>query len=169
MILAALMLLQAAAQPALLPPPVVSAQPSRPTIAAGTPVRLATAGLLYSRSLRQGQRFGLEVAEDVLAGGRVVIAKGTPATGEVSSTTEKGIFGKGAKFTIEPLFIDLPGTRVMLTGQLTGEGKKQVVAAAATTLLVTSLGMFITGKSATLPAGSRLDAYVRTDVTLPPQ
>lgn len=101
--------------------------------------------------------------------GRIAIAKGAAATGEVASITEKGVFGKSAAFTIQPTFVDLPGQRVNLTGSHVQQGKKQVVAAAATTLLVTSFGLFISGKSATLPAGSELTGFVRTEAILSPR
>lgn len=169
MILAAALLFQAAPEMPALSSPIPVVQPWRPVLAAGTPLRLMTAGPIDSRNLRQGQRFALVVAEDLLVDGKVVIAKGTAATGEVASITEKGMFGKSAAFTIQPTFIDLPGQRVTLTGEHVEQGKKQVVAAAATTLLVTSLGMFITGKSATLPAGSLLTGFVRTEAILSPR
>lgn len=169
MILAAALLLQMLPDVPAMPPPILATQPWRPVLAAGTPVRLMTAGPIDSRNLRQGQRFALVVAADVVVDGKVVIAKGTAATGEVASITEKGMFGKGAAFTIQPAFIDLPGQRVTLTGEHVQQGKKQVAAAAATTLLITSFGMFITGKSATLPAGSELQAFVRTEAVLSPR
>lgn len=168
MILVALLMQTAVAEPAA-PAPIAAVQPWRPVLQAGTPVQLVTTGVIDSRSIRQGQRFGMAVAADVMVDGKVAIPKGTPATAEVASTTEKGMFGKAAAFTIEPLFIEFPGQRVTLAGELTGQGKKQVAAAAATTVLVSALGMFITGKSATLPAGSELGAYIRTDAVLPPR
>ena len=102
------------------------------TLPAGTPVQLATVGEINSRSIRQGQRFALTVTEDVRVGDRLVILRGTPAVGEVESLREKGMFGKAAKFSLMPLFVDLPGVRVNLAGERSQRGKKAVTEAAVT-------------------------------------
>lgn len=133
---------------------------------AGTPIRFVTNAAIDSRSVRQGQRFALTVADDVKIGDFVAIPKGTPAVGEILSLSEKGMFGKNAKFSLQPLFIDWAGKRINLTGRFDQAGQKQVTAAAITTFGITGFGIFITGKSATLPAGSELTGAVRTDTTL---
>lgn len=164
-----------AAQAAVSAGVPVSSLPARPSIAApspvilaaGTAVQMKTKSALDSRSIRQGQRFELIVTNDVLSGGRVVIPAGTSAVGEVLSLSEKGMFGKGAKFALQPLFIEFHGERINLAGRTDELGDKQVTAAAITTVL-TPFGLFITGKSASLPAGSPLNATVRTDTPIRP-
>src|SRR4249919_3707881 len=93
---------------------------------AGTQIRFVTDAELRSQSLLQGQRFGLTVAEDVMAGSILVIPRGTPAVGEIDSLSEKGMFGKSAKFTLRPLFIELGGKRVNLEGVTPRKGDKAV-------------------------------------------
>jgi hypothetical protein len=132
---------------------------------AGTPIRLATVGPISSRSVVQGQRFALEVVEDVRAGQNLVIPRGTPATGEVADISGKGMLGKAARLVIQPLFVELAGKRVNLVGDSEHRGKDATVAAAAVTLL-TPFGLFITGKTAVIPVGAPLFARVRSDVSL---
>jgi hypothetical protein len=136
------------------------------TLAAHTPVRLTTDGTIDSRSIRQGQRFALTVADDVIIGSKIVIPRGAPAAGEIESLSEKGMFGKSARFALRPLYVDVAGQRVNLTGTSERKGKDAVAAAAITTVLTNGLGLFITGKSAVLPAGSSLSGEVRNDVTI---
>ncbi len=80
--------------------------------------------------------------------------------------TGKGMFGKPGSLMLRPLFVELGGQRINLDGVIEQRGKKQVGGAAVATVAVGALGLIITGKSATLPAGSRLDGRVRSDVTV---
>ena len=160
MILAALALLAAqapAAQPAaggiLLP--------------AATPIQLSTVDVLDSRSIRQGERFALRVSEDVLVGSTVVIPKGSAAVGEVEAVSGKGMVGKAGRLIVRPLFVEVGGQRVNLVGMTKERGADSTTGVAVGSLLLSGWGVFITGKSASVPAGSPLPGQVRTDVTLP--
>lgn len=153
MILAALALILAQQEQAVLP--------------AGTSIRLATLGPIDSRSVKQGQRFALRVTEDVTVGSRIVIPRGTDAVGEVEALSGKGMFGKAAKLTLAPLFVDVAGQRVNLVGTSVEKGSDATAGAAVGTVLVGVFGLIITGKSATVPTGSILFGRVRTDVAIP--
>ena len=140
---------------------------ARVTIPAGTPVHFTTAVALDSRSVRQGQRFELRVADDVRIGPATVIPKGAPAVGEVEAVSGKGMVGKAGKLVLQPLFIELSGERVYLTGTAVERGADATTGVAVGSLLLSGLGMFITGKSASLPPGTRIDGRIRTEVNLP--
>lgn len=164
MIAAAALLLSLQAAPVSAPVPVPSGSVVLP---AGTSVRFTTNGPIDSRSIRQGQRFGLTVADDVIIGTSTLIPRGTPAVGEVEAVSDRTQFGKGAKFTLRPLFIEFGGQRINLVGTATTKGRNQVGAAAVTTVLIGGIGLLITGRSATLSAGSELRGEIRSDVSLP--
>lgn len=136
------------------------------TIRAGTPVQLTTETSLDSRSVRQGQRFTVIVAEDVTDGAHVLIAKGTRAVGEVEAVSGKGMFGKAGSLLLRPLFVEVAQQRINLEGAEEARGKEQLGGAAVATVLTGGFGLFITGKSATVPAGSILRARVRSDATI---
>ena len=162
------LLLQAAMPAITANPPAASASAAQPLrLPAGTQIRFTTDAALDSRSLVQGQRFGLKVADDVVVGSALVIPRGTPAVGEVDSLREKGMLGKSAKFVVRPLFIDLAGRRINLVGNNAHSGDRAVTESAIATAVVT-FGVFITGKSATLPAGSVLHGAVRDDAVVSP-
>ena len=132
-----------------------------------TPVRFVTEAAIDSRSVRQGQRFTIIVAEDVAADGRIVLPKGARAIGEVDAVTGKGMFGKPGSLVLRPLFIEQGDQRIYLDGVMEQRGQKQVGGAAAATVLTGGFGLIITGKSATVPAGATLEGRIRSDVTLP--
>lgn len=162
MIATALALLAAQVQ---VDPAVATAAPALTQLPAGTPMRLATLAEISSRAVVQGQRFALQVADDVTVDDKVLIPKGTPATGEVEAISGKGMFGKPARLVLQPLFVEVGGHRVNLVGDAEHRGKDATAGAAAVTL-ITPLGLFITGKTAVVPAGTPLFARVRSDVTL---
>lgn len=169
MILAAILLAVAAGGIQTKPEAIAQPTAARTIIlSAGTPVRLTTTATIDSRSIIQGQRFGLTVADDVLVGSRLVIPRGSLAVGEVESLSGKGMFGKAAKFALTPLFIEIDGQRLNLTGSRAQSGGNGVAAAAVTTALIGALGLFITGKSATLPPGSVILGAIRIDVSIRP-
>jgi hypothetical protein len=164
-----MLLVQAGAmQPSASPAPVAIQDIRSVALSAGTQIRFVTDAELHSKSLIQGQRFTMTVAEDVMAGQVVAIPRGTAAVGEVESLSETGMFGKSAKFTLRPLFIELAGKRINLDGLTPRKGDKAVTEAAIATVLTGGLGVFITGKSARLPGGSIIMGTVRNDTVIAP-
>jgi hypothetical protein len=155
--------------PALAPPQATSQQlVAMLVLPAGTPVRLSTVDLLDSRSVSQGQRFKLQVVENVTVGSIVVIPRGTAAVGEVEAVSGKGMVGKSGRLVLRPLFIEIAGRRVNLVGTSSESGKDATGGVAVASVLTNGLGLFITGRSASVPPGSAILGQVRTDVTLPP-
>lgn len=143
-------------------------QPAAPSgvLPAGTPVRFVTDSVIDSRTVQQGQRFTIIVAEDVSVGSTLVLPKGARAIGEVEAVSGKGMFGKSGSLVLRPLFVEWGGQRINLEGVTEQRGKEQVGGAAVTTALLGGFGLIITGKSATVPAGSPLNGRIRSDVTL---
>ena len=137
------------------------------TLPAGTTVRLLTTGAIHSRSVIQGQRFGLQVADDVMVGSHIIIPRGTPAVGEVEAVSGKGMFGKAARLTLRPLFVEVGNERVNLVGLSEEAGADATAGAAVATILAGAFGLVITGKSAVVPAGSAILAKVRRDAEIP--
>jgi hypothetical protein len=143
--------------------------PSRITVLpAGTELRLVTIEPLSSRTTAQGQRFPLAVLDDVQAGGRVIIPRGTRAVGEVEALSGTGMFGQGGRLLLRPLFVEIGGRRVNLVGTLKQRGDGTMAEAAVTTALLGGLGLVVTGKSAVVPAGSLIFGRIRDDVAVEP-
>lgn len=133
---------------------------------ADTLVRMATVERLSSKRAHQGQRVDLEVTEDVLVDGQVVIRRGARAVGEVARVVEKGVMGKSGKLRIRAMFIDLGGSRIRLDGEARDRGKSGAAPVVGAAVLIGVSGAFISGTSAVLPAGSPIDGRVYRDVPL---
>jgi hypothetical protein len=112
-----------------------------------------------------GQTFRLTVAYDVKVAGTTVIPSGTPAVGEITFKTGKGIFGKSGKLEVELRHVDLNGQRIPLTGKYRQEGEGNTTAAIGAVVLAAGL-LFVTGKSAVIPRGKELSGYTAQSTTI---
>lgn len=140
---------------------------SGPVLRHGTRVPMQTVEPLSSKRARQGQRFDLEVSEDVRVDGLLVIPKGAHGVGEVSRIVEKGLMGKPGKLEVRVMFVEVGGTRIRLDGKARdkgGSGAAGVIIMAPLVGLTTAA--LVTGKSAVIPAGSTIDGFVYQDVPL---
>ena len=132
----------------------------------GTRVPMKTVEPLSSKSAHQGQRFPLEVSDDVRVGGMVVIPKGARGIGEVSRVVTKGMMGKAGKLEVRIMFVEVGGNRIRLDGVAEDRGKSGAAPVALAAPLVGVSAAFFTGTSAVIPAGSVIDGYVFKDVPL---
>lgn len=105
-----------------------------------------------------GHMFRLTVAYDIRVQGTIVIPSGTPAIGEVTKRTGKGVFGKSGKMEVELRHVDLNGRRIPVTGKFRQEGEGNTLAAVGAIFLTAPL-LFVTGKSAVIPRGRELTGY----------
>lgn len=135
---------------------------------AGSIVPLLTRDVLSSKTHRKGDIVTLEVAQDVLAENRVVIAQGSPVVAQISEAEEKGLMGRPGKLSARVLYLDLPDGPVRLSGELATQGKSNTGTATAATALVSGFAFIISGKSAVIPAGTELVAVLDRDVRLNP-
>jgi hypothetical protein len=160
MILAALLALAA-------PAPIVALPPStRPLLQARTPVALALVTELNSETAKQGDRFELEVAEDVKAGPRTAIPKGARAYGEVVRQSGKGGFGRAGNLEVRLLHVMLGDRIVRLDGSREEQGANRQGVAIATGVVAGAFGLLIKGKHASIPAGTRMTGYTYRDLPL---
>jgi Bacterial SH3 domain len=70
-------------------------------LARQTPVRLKLGRELSSATVHVGEEVNFEVAQDVIVGGLIVIAKGAPAIGAVSEAEPKKRMGKAGKVNVQ--------------------------------------------------------------------
>lgn len=133
------------------------------TIPVDTSIAVSTTADLTSKKARKGDQLALQVAEDVVIDGVVVIKKGTAAVGRIGLARDTGAFGQSGKLEIEPLFIQMANAVVRLKGGASEKGS--IEAPAAVGLLILTPGF--TGRSAKIPAGTRIPARVLRAVTVP--
>lgn len=131
----------------------------------GTPVALETVGELSSRSQVKGDMIPLRVASDVLVQGTLMVRAGTEAVGQVVDAQAKGAMGMSGRIVIRPLYAKAGGRIIRLSGQSTNAGS--VTAGAVLGTVALAMPVF-TGRSATIPAGTKFTAMVEKTVRLTP-
>ena len=137
-----------------------------PVLKGGTEVPMKTVSRISSLQARQGERFDLEVTQDVLADGRVAIPRGSRGIGEVRRVVSKGMMGKSGKLEVQVLFVEIGGRRIRVDGLAADRGKAGTVGVVGVAVLAGAFGGFVTGTSAVIPAGTELSGYVFKDVRL---
>ena len=128
----------------------------------GTDVRLATAQPLSSKTNVKGDLVQLTVAADVRIGDQVVIPAGTVAVGQISDARAQGAMGMSGRLVIRPLYLQVHGRTVRLTGS---EREKRSVEAGAV-IGMAVLGPAFTGRSANIPAGTLVLAMTEKSAVL---
>jgi hypothetical protein len=167
---------QVAAVPVATPQPVAAAvspiaAPSTTSamLRVGTPVPLRLLETLTTKGkqLRVGQRFRMEVVEDVMVGGYKVIPAGSPAVGEVTDVRNKGMWGKSGHLAARMLYTTVNGRQIRLSGAFDDKGVAGGVGAVAVSAIVfLPAGFFMTGTSAIVPSGAQVKGFVDEDVPL---
>lgn len=104
------------AAPVTTPAPVapvvaVAPAPVQATLPANTEVLLSMNEELSTKGgkIEVGTKFRLSVVNDIKLNGYTVIPRGTPAVGEVTWKTGKGMFGKSGKMEVDIRHLDLNG------------------------------------------------------------
>lgn len=128
------------------------------TLLDSTPIRMKLGKALSSADAQVGDEVNLEVSEDVVVDGFLVIAKGAIASGVVNEVEPKKILGRGGKLSLLVRSVRLADNEqaVLRSG---GEGKGSSSTA----------GMVIPvmhGKDITFPKGMEFTAYVNGDTRL---
>jgi hypothetical protein len=123
-----------------------------------TPVRMKLGRALSSSDAQVGDEVDLEVSEDVVVDGFLIIAKGANATGVVNEAEPKKALGRGGKLGVLVRSVRLANNQeaVLRSG---GEGKGSSSTA----------GMVIPvmrGKDITFPKGMEFTAFVNGDTRL---
>jgi hypothetical protein len=131
---------------------------------AGTSVRLRTLSSLNSQENKAGQEFDLETAEDVMLDGRVVIPRGSRATGELTLVKKKGMWGKSGKLEGRFVSIRAGGREIAIRGTLNDKGVTGTAGVVGAIVVLPIAGFFVTGTSADIPAGSTFSARTESDI-----
>jgi hypothetical protein len=146
--------------PAKTPDPLLNAPASAQFLILldSTPIRMKLCKSLSSSDAQVGDEVDLEVTEDVIVDGFLVIAKGANAVGVVNEAEPKKALGRGGKLGVLVRSVRLTNNQeaVLRSG---GEGKGSSSAA----------GMVIPvlhGKDITFPKGTDFTAYVNGDTRL---
>lgn len=127
----------------------------------GHRVQIEIVDKLTSRTHQKGNVVAMRVAENVVVGGRVAIAAGTPVTGQISDSADKGGMGASGMLTVRPLFLRTNGAVVRLMGDTPERGTLPAGSVIGMPFIVT-----LSGRSAVIEPGTPLIGMVEKEVTL---
>jgi len=157
------------AEAPVVAPPIAAPVSTNAMLRTGTevPLRLSEELTTKGKKLRVGQRFHMQVAEDVKVQGVTVIPVGSPAVGEITDVRNKGMWGKSGHLAGRMLYVTVNGRQIRLSGAFDDKGVAGGVGAVAVSAIVfLPAGFFMTGTSAMLPAGTAVKGFIDEDVPL---
>lgn len=145
-------------------PVVIGGAVSSNILPAGTEIAMRTTTEISSKTARVGERFALEVVDDVRLNGQTVIRAGTAGVGEVTSVTKKGMFGKSGKIATRLVSVRVGDQNVRIRGAVGDRGKSGTAGTVGAMVFVPVAGFFVTGTSAVIPPNTTAVGYLESDL-----
>ncbi|MFK3888460.1 hypothetical protein [Sphingomonas sp. NPDC079357] len=130
------------------------------------PLKLSEELTTKGKKLRVGQRIHLETSEPIIVQGVTVIPVGSPAMGEITDVKNKGMWGKSGHLGARVLYVTVNGRQIRLSGAFDDKGTAGTAGVVGAAVLLPVAGFFVTGTSATVPAGTMVKGFVDEDVPL---
>ena len=149
---------------------VVQEQAVGNVLRAGAPVPVALSEFLTTKGkrLKVGQRVQLEVAQDVLLNGRVVIPARSPVEGVLTEVRNKGMWGKSGGIHLQIKSVNINGTDIRLKGEMDSRGETGTAGVVGAIVVLPVAGFFVTGTSAEMPLNMPGRAFLDQDIALAP-
>jgi hypothetical protein len=149
---------------------VVEQQSSGNILRAGAPVPVALSQALTTKgkTLKVGQPVQLEVAQDVMLNGRVVIPARSPVEGVLTHVRNKGMWGKSGAIQLAIKSVTINGTKVRLKGEMDDRGETGTAGVVGAIVALPVAGFFVTGTSAEMPLNMPGRAFLDEDIALAP-
>lgn len=132
----------------------------------GTEVRLRLLEDISSATATQGQRFNMELDDDIRVDGVVVVPRGAKALGTVVHAKKRGFMGKGGELNVMVDYLIVNDERIRLRASSGQEGDDKVGATVALTVLFGPLGLLKRGKDIELNPGLVIPAYIDQTVEI---
>ena len=141
-----------------------------------TLVKIKLVTPLDSKRNKTGDAVEFEVAEDLYAGGMMVLPKGAPGNGKLTKVEQAQNFGRDAKLEVN--FEKVTALDLTLVPTVLGEKAKKETESTATAagagfagmILLGPIGVvgaaFVHGKNITVPAGTTLFIQTQADAEL---
>lgn len=149
---------------------VVPQQAPGNVLRAGAPVPVALSEYLTTKGkrLKVGQRVQLEVAQDVLLNGKVVIPARSPVEGVITEVRNKGMWGKSGGIHLQIRSVNVNGTNIRLKGDMDSRGETGTAGVVGAIVALPVAGFFVTGTSAEMPLNMPGRAFLDQDIALEP-
>jgi hypothetical protein len=141
---------------------VTVAQQPLMIVKSGSVILLATTSDLSSKTSATGDLVPLVTSADILVDGRIAIPKGTAATGQIFGARSTGGLGLSGKLELRALFLRYGGETIRLDGNTGKQGNTSLGTVAGLALV----SPVISGRTATLKAGTAVQGVVLRDVVI---
>lgn len=133
---------------------------------APVPVVLSEPLTTKGRHLKVGQLVRLEVAQDVMVNGRVVIPARSPVEGVLTYVRNKGMWGKSGAIRLHINSVNVNGVTIRLSGDMDTRGETGTAGVVGAIVVLPVAGFFVTGTSAEMPLNMPGRAFLDEDITL---
>lgn len=149
---------------------IVPQQISGNVLRSGSPVPVVLSEPLTTKgkNLKVGQRVRLEVAQDVMLNGRLVIPARSPVEGVLTEVRNKGMWGKSGGIHLQITSVSINGTAIRLKGDMDSRGSTGTAGVVGAVVALPIAGFFVTGTSAEMPLNMPGRAFLDQDIALPP-
>lgn len=149
---------------------LVQVQAAGNVLRAGAPVGVVLSQALTTKGkgLTVGQVIQLEVAQDVLHNGRVVIPARSPVEGVLTHVRNKGMWGKSGAIKLSISSVSINGTKIRLKGEMDSRGQTGTAGVVGAIVALPIAGFFVTGTSAEMPLNMPGRAFLDQDIALAP-
>jgi hypothetical protein len=149
---------------------VVPQQVTGDVLRAGSPVPVVLSEPLTTKGkgLKVGQKVRLEVAQDVMVNGRLVIPARSPVEGVLTEVRNKGMWGKSGGIKLKISSVNINGANIRLTGDMDDRGETGTAGVVGAVVAFPLAGFFVTGTSAEMPLGMPGRAFLDQDIALAP-
>lgn len=132
------------------------------------PVALSEPLTTKGKKLKVGQLVRLEVAQDIMVNGRLVIPARSPVEGVLTEVRNKGMWGKSGAIRIEFTSVNITGAAIRLSGSMDTRGDTGTAGVVGSIVALPLAGFFVTGTSAEFPLNAPGRAFLAQDIALPP-
>lgn len=149
------------------PPVAVISEPIGNVLKTGTPITLRMIDTLSSKKKKKqkvGDRFQLEVAEDYISNGLVIIPAGTRATGEITFIKKSGMWGKRGRLNARVLYMTMAGRQIRLSGAFDESGSAGTAGVVGAVAVLPVAGFFVKGSNAEITPGTKIAAFLDEDL-----
>lgn len=135
---------------------------------APVPVVLSEPLTTKGKHLKVGQLVRLEVAQDVMLNGRLVIPARSPVEGVLTEVRNKGMWGKSGAIHLHINSVNINGVTIRLTGDMDTRGETGTAGVVGSIAVLPVAGFFVTGTSAEMPLNMPGRAFLAQDIALAP-
>lgn len=149
---------------------LVPQQVSGDVLRAGAPIAVVLSEPLTTKGkgLVVGQKVRLEVAQDVMVNGRLVVPARSPVEGVLTEVRNKGMWGKSGAIRLHISSVNINGTSIRLTGDMDTRGQTGTAGVVGAIVALPIAGFFVTGTSAEMPLNMPGRAFLDQDIALAP-